>query len=48
MNSYVTFSYGPLHLDVQVLADQQEQQQLCMDTGCSLEDLLKEMDAKDE
>ena len=39
------FSFGSLHTDVQVLADQQEHlQQLCTDTGCSLEDLLEVID----
>ena len=35
------FSYGPLHMDVPVLADQQE---LIYNTGCSLENLLGMMD----
>ena len=34
MNSQVTFSYGPLYMDVPVFAGEQ----LCVDTGCSLED----------
>ena len=37
-NSKVTFFNGPLHLDVPVLADQQEHK-LCPDTWCNLEDL---------
>ena len=36
-NSWVTFFYGPLHTDVQIL-----------DTGCSLEDLLEARDDRDE
>ena len=34
----------PFHTDVQVLADQH----FCMDTGCSLEDLLEAIDDRDE
>ena len=47
-NSKSTFSYGPLHTDVQVLADQQELEQLCADAGYSQEDLLNAMDVRDE
>ena len=36
-----TYFYGPLNMDVPVLADQQE---LCANTGCRLEDLTKLMD----
>ena len=42
------FSYGPLYMDMQVLANQLEQQLLCIDTGCCLEDLLEVMDDKDK
>ena len=50
MNSQATFSYGPLHIDKQVLADQIETylQQLYMDTRCSLKDQLEAMDDRDE
>ena len=48
MNPLATFSYGPLHTEEQVLDDQLELQQLCADTGCSLEDLLEAMDDRDE
>ena len=44
----VTFFCGPLHIDVQVLVDQQELIcQLCADTGCSLEDLPGVIDDRD-
>ena len=39
-NSLVMFFYGPLHMDVLVLANHREIN--CVDTGCSLEDLLGE------
>ena len=38
MNSKVTFSYGLLHIDTLMLADQ-----FYADTGCCLEDPLREM-----
>ena len=47
-NSYATFSYGPLHTDVEVLDDQRELIYNNSDTGCSLENLPKEIDDKDE
>ena len=40
-------SYRLLQMDVPGLADQQGRQ-LCVDTGCSLEDLLGTMDDRDE
>ena len=46
MNIQVTFSYGPLHTEEQVLDN--DLQQLCSDTGCSLEDLLEVMNDRDE
>ena len=41
---------GPLHMDIPVLASQQEptKNQLCTETGCSLEDLSGVMDDRDE
>ena len=48
-NSYTTFSYGPLHMDVQMLVDQLEHiQWLCLDTGCCQEDLPKVMSDGEE
>ena len=41
------FSNGPLHTKEQVLNDQLEQQ-LCTDTGCSRENLLEAMDDGDK
>ena len=39
-DSYVAFSYRLLHMGVPVLTDQQRHiHQLCVDTGCNLEDL---------
>ena len=48
-NSYVTFSSGLLHKVMPVLTDQQRtyQHQLCVDTGCSLEDTPEAMDDRD-
>ena len=42
----VTFSYGPLQMDVPVR--NLPKKQLCMDTECSLEDLPEAMDDRDE
>ena len=44
------FSNGLLHMDMQVLDNQLRtyQQQLCMFTGCNLEDLPKAMNDIDE
>ena len=38
-NSKETFSYGLLHLDTPLLADQQKLHQLCVNTGCQQENL---------
>ena len=45
-NSSVTFFYGPLRMYLPVLADQQEAQ-LCADTGFSLENLPRAIDDRD-
>ena len=42
------FFYGPLHMNVPVLADQQELIYISADTWYSLEDLLGVMDYRDE
>ena len=43
-----TFSYWPLHMDVPVLVDQQEvTYKYCVDTDCSLEDVPRAMDDRD-
>ena len=44
MNSQITFFYGPLHMDVPARA---YLHQLCVDTGCNLEDLSGMMDDGD-
>ena len=45
MKSQATFSYGPLHMDAQVLVGYQElTSNCCADTGCSLDDLLWAID----
>ena len=49
MNSYVTYSCGPLHMDEQRQDVQlgPTYKQLCANTGCSLEDLLEAMDDRE-
>ena len=43
------FTYGSVHVDMQVLAGQRGSlQQLCADTECSLEELPEAMYNKDE
>ena len=45
----MTFSYGPFHMNMQVLDDQLEPiYNDCMDTGCSLEDMPEAMDDRDK
>ena len=48
-NSLVTFSYGPLRMDVSVLADQQElTYNNCVDQGWGLEDVSGAIGTKRE
>ena len=46
-NSQLMFSYGPLHMDISVLADQQRLMYISADTGCSLNDQPGVMDDRD-
>ena len=48
-NSYMTYSCGPLHMDEQRRAGLLEPyiQQICADTGCSLEVLPEAMDDRE-
>ena len=48
-NSLAKFSSGFPYIDTPVLANQQRNiHQLCVDTGCQLEDLPRDMDNKEE
>ena len=46
-NLKVTFSHGPLHMYVPVLADQQELTNISVDTRCSLKDLPRVINNRD-